>query len=271
MKKSLNYYKNNINKVNDKLQKLEKKLLAFSVIRFIVVIISFISMYYYYKKNSIEGIGFSFICGLTIFLVIAFFHNEKINYKKKLLTMLKYYENGIKRLDGTWKEFNDIGKEFIDRNHNFSSDLDIFGKSSLFQWINITKTSFGRKKLANKMMINNLPTRYEIQDNQEAIRELASKRGFCEKIYFVASIENKKKENIEELLKWAKSEEKNSFTTRYISYIFIAITAIIILERMLWQIITTVLPFSAIIHGMTEKSTLKMEKSLTVAKSVKRS
>ena len=62
MKKSLNYYKNNINKVNDKLQKLEKKLLAFSVIRFIVVIISFISMYYYYKKNSIEGIGFSFIC-----------------------------------------------------------------------------------------------------------------------------------------------------------------------------------------------------------------
>ena len=141
-------------------------------------------MYYYYKKNSIEGIGFSFICGLTIFLVIAFFHNEKINYKKKLLTMLKYYENGIKRLDGTWKEFNDIGKEFIDRNHNFSSDLDIFGKSSLFQWINITKTSFGRKKLANKMMINNLPTRYEIQEAQDAIRELTNKREFCEKLYF---------------------------------------------------------------------------------------
>ena len=71
--------------------------------------------------------------------------------------------------------------------------MDIFGKSSLFQWINLTKTSFGRKKLAHKMMLNNLPTRYEIQDNQEAIKELANKREFCEKIYFVASIENKKK------------------------------------------------------------------------------
>lgn len=253
MKKSLNYYKNNINKVNDKLQKLEKKLLAFSVIRFIVVIISFISMYYYYKKNSIEGIGFSFICGLTIFLVIAFFHNEKINYKKKLLTMLKYYENGIKRLDGTWKEFNDIGKEFIDRNHNFSSDLDIFGKSSLFQWINITKTSFGRKKLANKMMINNLPTRYEIQEAQDAIRELTNKREFCEKLYFEASIENKKKENIQELLKWGKSEEKNSFTTKYISYIFITVTAIIIFLSIIGRISITYLLLDLMINYLVIK------------------
>ena len=102
-------------------------------------------MYYYYKQNSIEGMGFSFLCTLIIFLIIAFFHNEKINAKKRLLTMLNYYEKGIKRLDNTWKEFDDIGEEFINRNHSFSSDLDIFGKSSLFQWINLTKTRFGRK------------------------------------------------------------------------------------------------------------------------------
>ena len=112
MKNSLNYYKDNISKVNGKLEKLEKKLITFSVIRFIVVIIGLIAMYYYYKQNSIEGIGFSFLCTLIIFLVIAFFHNEKINNKKRLLMMLNYYEKGIKRLDNTWKEFDDIGKEF---------------------------------------------------------------------------------------------------------------------------------------------------------------
>ena len=133
MKNSLNYYKDNISKVNGKLEKLEKKLITFSVIRFIVVIIGLIAMYYYYKQNSIEGMGFSFLCTLIIFLVIAFFHHEKINAKKRLLTMLNYYEKGIKRLDNTWKEFGDIGEEFINRNHTFSSDLDIFGKSSLFQ------------------------------------------------------------------------------------------------------------------------------------------
>ena len=209
MENSLNYYKSNISKVSCKLEKLEKKLITFSVIRFIIVIAGLIAMYYCYKKNSIEGVGFSFLCTLIIFLVIAFFHNEKINNKKRLLMMLNYYEKGIKRLDNTWKEFDDVGEEFIDRNHNFSSDLDIFGKNSLFQWINLTKTKFGRKRLAYKMMVKDLPTRYEIQDNQEAIKELAKKREFCESLYFEASIENKKKENIEELLKWAKSEEKN--------------------------------------------------------------
>ena len=53
------------------------------------------------------------------------------------------------------------------------------------------------------------------QADQDAIRELTNKREFCEKLYFEASIENKKKENIQELLKWGKSEEKNSFTTKY--------------------------------------------------------
>ena len=253
MENSLNYYKNNISKVNSKLENLEKKLIVFSIIRFIVVIIGLISMYYYYKQNSIEGMGFSFLCALIIFLVIAFFHNEKINAKKRLLTMLNYYEKGIKRLDNTWKEFDDIGKEFINRNHNFSSDLDIFGKSSLFQWINVTKTSFGRKKLAHKMMVNNLPTRYEIQDNQEAIKELANKREFCEKIYFAASIENKKKENIEELLKWVKGEEKNSFTTKYISYIFIAITVIIIFLSIIGRIPITYLLLDLMINYLVIK------------------
>lgn len=228
MEKALNNYKNKIEEVNGKLEKVEKKLLVFSIIRLVLVFLGLFIMYYFYKNNNITGIGIGASATFILFIIIAFFHNEKINMKKKLLVVLEYYKKGIKRLDNTWKEFNDIGEEFINRNHNFSSDLDIFGKNSLFQWINLTKTSFGRKSLATKMMMKSLPTRYEIEDNQEAIKELVKKREFCEKVYFEASIESKKKENIEDLLKWAKSEEKVSFTIKYIAYVFIAITTIIV-------------------------------------------
>ena len=212
MEKALNYYKNNIKAVNEKLKKLEKVLIYFSILRFIIVILCIGIMYYFYKQSSIEAMGASFLVFLLIFIIVAFFHNEKINKKKKLLIILEYNEKGIKRLDNTWREFKDIGEEFINKKHKFSNDLDIFGKSSLFQWINLTKTSFGRKNLANKMMMNSLPTRYDIQEEQEAIKELSNKREFCEKIYFEASIENKKKENIEELLKWLDKDEKSNFT-----------------------------------------------------------
>lgn len=253
MKNSLSYYKNNMEKINEQLESLEKKLIAFSIIRFIIVIVGLIAMYYYYKQDSIEGLGFSFLCTLFVFLIIVFFHNERINLKKRLLTMLEYYEKGIKRLDNTWKEFSDIGEEFINKNHNFSSDLDIFGKKSLFQWINLTRTKFGRKKLAHKMMLNDLPTRYEIQDNQEAIKELSKKRDFCEKLYFEATIQNKKKENIEELLKWAKSEEKNSFTIKYVSYIFIAITLILIFLTIIGRFPITYLLLDLMINYLVIK------------------
>lgn len=253
MKNSLSYYKNNMEKINEQLESLEKKLIAFSIIRFIIVILGLIAMYYYYKQDSIEGLGFSFLCTLFVFLIIVFFHNERINLKKRLLTMLEYYEKGIKRLDNTWKEFSDIGEEFINKNHNFSSDLDIFGKKSLFQWINLTRTKFGRKKLAHKMMLNDLPTRYEIQDNQEAIKELSKKRDFCEKLYFEATIQNKKKENIEELLKWAKSEEKNSFTIKYVSYIFIAITLILIFLTIIGRFPVTYLLLDLMINYLVIK------------------
>lgn len=253
MKNSLRYYKNNIEKINEQLKSLEKKLIAFSIIRFIIVILGLIAMYYYYKQDSIEGLGVSFLCALFVFLIIVFFHSERINLKKRLLTMLEYYEKGIKRLDNTWKEFSDIGEEFIDKNHSFSSDLDIFGKKSLFQWINLTRTKFGRKKLAHKMMLNDLPTRYEIQDNQEAIKELSKKRDFCEKLYFEATIQNKKKENIEELLKWAKSEEKNSFTIKYVSYIFIAITLILIFLTIIGRFPITYLLLDLMINYLVIK------------------
>lgn len=253
MKNSLRYYKNNIEKINEQLKSLEKKLIAFSIIRFIIVILGLIAMYYYYKQDSIEGLGFSFLCTLFVFLIIVFFHSERINLKKRLLTMLEYYEKGIKRLDNTWKEFSDIGEEFINKNHSFSSDLDIFGKKSLFQWINLTRTKFGRKKLAHKMMLNDLPTRYEIQDNQEAIKELSKKRDFCEKLYFEATIQNKKKENIEELLKWAKSDEKNSFTIKYVSYIFIAITLILIFLTIIGRFPVTYLLLDLMINYLVIK------------------
>ena len=253
MEKALNYYNDNIKSVKEKLAKLEKTLLVFSTLRFIIVILCIGMMYYFYKQNSIEAIGGSFLISLILFIIVAFFHNERINCKKRLLVILEYNEKGLKRLDNTWKEFSDIGEEFIDRNHKFSSDLDIFGKNSLFQLINLTKTKFGRKKLASKMIMSSLPNRYEIEEEQEAIKELADKREFCERIYFEASIENKKKEKLKELLEWALSEEKNNFTVKYISYIFIAITCIILFLTIIGRLSISYLILDLVINYLVIK------------------
>ncbi len=44
----------------------------------------------------------------------------------------------------------DEGKEFVDSTHNFSYDLDIFGRNSIFQIVNRTCTAGGKKILAQR-------------------------------------------------------------------------------------------------------------------------
>lgn len=228
MKGALKYYEDNIIRFKKRLENLEKKLTIFSSIRFIIVIIAVLMLYFFYKRNDINGMIIVSIISLLAFALVAFFHNEKINKKNKLLIMLEYNEKGKKRLNGEWKSFEDTGIEFIESNNPFISDLDIIGKNSLFQWINITITKFGRESLAKKLMLKNIPSRYDIKDNQESIKELADKREFCEKIYLESYNRKKERDKLDSLLKWTKEKADTNFTIRFIPYFFIAITGILL-------------------------------------------
>lgn len=65
------------------------------------------------------------------------------------------------------------GKEFLDKNHPFANDLDLFGDHSLFQLLNHTVSKNGRKKLAELMKSNF--NQHEAKRFQEASMDLSSK------------------------------------------------------------------------------------------------
>lgn len=230
MSKPYDFYKNKIEENKVILEKLEKTLVIYSSLRLAIVVICIGSLYFLYKSNNIIGMVGSFLVSLLIFLVIAFFHNNKLNEKKKLIILLEYNENGLKRINGEWKSFGDLGEEYINKEHRFSKDLDVFGKNSLFQWINTTNTLFGRKALADKLNMNYSLNRLVIEKEQQAVQELSQKREFATNL-FVDSYELKKNKNsnIEELLSWAKEEKTSRLTIKYIPYIFIASTTIFII------------------------------------------
>ena len=176
------YYKSNINNINKNLKELERTISAFAVGRLLIVVVAIATMYYLYKADKFIYLCASFMVALIIFIVTAIFHNNKINEKEQYLLKLEYNEKGLKRINGEWKEFEDKGEEFLNSSHNFSSDLDIFGKNSLFQWVNNTKTTYGRESLKNLMMFNNLPKREEILERQSSLKELADKIDFRQEL-----------------------------------------------------------------------------------------
>ena len=112
-----------------------------------------------------------------IFIVLIIYH-------KKIYTIKDYYENYIKilkqykmRTSDEWKKFNDIGEEFINDENYVLQDLDVIGKNSLFQFINISKTVGGRKKLINRLS-NQKITFQNLIKNQQAIEEISRNLDF---------------------------------------------------------------------------------------------
>ena len=136
--------------------------------------------------------GFNiWLVGLTVLLIVVFvslwlYHykvENRINYAKGIIAICNAH---IDRITGGWASFKDIGAEFIDARHAYSSDLDIVGSKSLFQYLNTTNTWYGRQAFANDLLHPNYDIP-EIQTRQKAIAELSNDIPFTNDVQYYLS------------------------------------------------------------------------------------
>jgi len=127
-----------------------------------------------YVTNSYSLMLPILITYMAIFIYLVIKHNEVRSRRNYSSSLYKINEESIKRIDGEWKAFGDIGVEFLDKSHSYADDLDVFGKASLFQWINVATTYMGREKL-KKYLLEPCAKSDEIHERQEVLCELSEK------------------------------------------------------------------------------------------------
>lgn len=242
MSKALSFYEGEISKYEEKIKNINGVITKISTLRLIIAIMAVLLAYYFYKGESIAYLISSIVISVGIFIVVAYYHNKRIQEKREYEIYININRNGINRIKGTFKEREDKGEEFLSDEHPFASDLDVFGRNSLFQMINSTKTKFGRAKLSQMLNLNAIPGREEILKKQEAINELGKKVEWRQHLEVKSTIKKSGTKDINELLEWAngKSEIKPLF--KIIPYLFIAITMISIV-----LVVLKVLPISYVI------------------------
>lgn len=111
----------------------------------------------------------SFALTFVAFGILVNYHRQikRSHLHHKLLARVN--EEEVKRLSLTLDAF-DQGSEFVEENHPYAYDLDIFGKHSLFQLINRTGTPKGKTMMAHSLKVHARPD--EIRARQEAVAEL---------------------------------------------------------------------------------------------------
>lgn len=109
--------------------------------------------------------------GIVAFVSLVRKHNYYHRRKDVLDQLIRI--NGQEEALMDW-DFGDLddGSEYCDEAHLFSYDLDLFGKGSLFQYINRTSTNTGKTRLAAWLSYIE-KDKQEILQRQQAVKELA--------------------------------------------------------------------------------------------------
>jgi len=82
-----------------------------------------------------------------------------------------FYEQGMARLEDRWQGKGTAGTRFLDPQHPYAGDLDLFGPGSLFELLCTARTRMGEERLASWLLAPAGPA--VARARQDAVRELA--------------------------------------------------------------------------------------------------
>jgi hypothetical protein len=100
--------------------------------------------------------------------------------QSRMWRLKRFYACAIERINGNWARSAFYGEEFSDPNHVYAADLNVLGEGSLFQLLCTTRTSLGRRALANYLLAT--PSVDETLLRQQAVGELRGNTALREKI-----------------------------------------------------------------------------------------
>tara|TARA_A100000171_G_C2139317_1_gene153373 strand:- start:6337 stop:8115 length:1779 start_codon:yes stop_codon:yes gene_type:complete len=177
------FYEAQLEQHTQELNTLKKQLAVSSTLRLLVFLAVCAGVYVAFGSTKL--VIALIVAGIILFVYMVTRHS-KLKYKRDLKeAFLEYNRTEISILDGSpgilWNEGND----YKNSNHSYSQDIDLFGESSFYHYINRTALEMGAQKLASLLTKNSIDN---IPQKQEAIKELSRLAEWRQQFTAVASL-----------------------------------------------------------------------------------
>ncbi|MEM7485821.1 MAG: DNA mismatch repair protein MutS [Bacteroidota bacterium] len=171
MEDPISYYKERKNRFEALLQKNKKTLYFMSMLRLLVFVLTAFLAYLFFDQGMVASTIAIVGISLFLFLLKKYVAHKAEQTLNKELKAVNAEE--IEIGNGAYLDRYD-GEEFDEPIHFFSADVDLFGRGSLFQYLNRTGLKEGTQYLVGLLTANNIDG---IKERQEAVKELS---GFTE-------------------------------------------------------------------------------------------
>lgn len=196
-----NHYTERLSLTEGQLQQVKKQIFRISMLRLALFIAGIAGLYFFFNQTTLLIICIC-LTFLPLFILVKI-HNRFFIRKEWLETQARIIQEELQALSGDYSSFED-GKEYVNPEHPYSFDLDIFGRRSLFQSINRTCTFFGKNRLA-KLLQNHLHEKTSIEKRQEMVREISEHTLFREQFRVAGLVHHGQSSDGEKIQAWSQS------------------------------------------------------------------
>ncbi len=122
---------------------------------------------------------------LALFIGLVVIHEPLRRRSGRAGRAMDFYAKGLARMDDRWAGTGVAGLDFLDLNHPYAADLDLFGAGSLFERLCTARTRAGEEALASWLLA---PASLErLGERHEAISELQPRLDLREDLELLGS------------------------------------------------------------------------------------
>lgn len=198
--KVIEFYTDNKEKYENEYADIKRKIRISSSLRLMLFLGIVLGIYLFLENLQLSLIiGFT---GLILFLFLISRH-VKLQYQRDLLKeLILINERELQVLNKDFHHLED-GSDYQDSKHFYSYDIDLFGRGSIFQYVNRTVTKSGQTLLANLFKANDTS---DILKKQNGIQELSEKMNWRQRFSAIGVLV-KVDFHVPQILKWIQIYE----------------------------------------------------------------
>ena len=169
---------------------------------------------------------------VPLFLILVNVFNKHKERRDLLRQLVSVNQTELSCLDHDYHSLPD-GSDHADTAHAWSHDLDLFGKGSLFQYLNRTSTPKGNQRLAG--MLSNEPGSVSvIRERQQIVTDLKERIDFRQEFSARGRLVEEKAEDFGDISPWLNSSAYIR-DQRWLFYLAILVSTITV-STLIWGI-----------------------------------
>jgi DNA mismatch repair ATPase MutS len=194
------FYESRKSTLTEELKQLQSRKTTFAMLRLGSIIAIVACFYFLWSIGKIYAVLAAIVL-LAIFIQLIYKDLANRAAIKHLQFLIAINEDELKALNGNYYHFA-AGTQFIPHDHFYANDMDIFGRASLYQFLNRTTSELGAEKLATWLLNPAIPK--TIIERQGAVKELKTLPEWRQNVEALGKDSSIKKNTLLQIVKWLK-------------------------------------------------------------------